>query len=165
MKTMRNTKQRIMIRRSLAFLTALVLLPLSLSLAEETELVMGPVAKTMDELNAMLDSADSVTTMIDEPFYENVTDEAAALDAMGSVAEQLGCDDTTILVLDTVRSTEDGLTVYTFRQQAGDLAVYGGVAKLIVDRNGTAVAAVATIFPGMPAETASSLSEGGPFPE
>lgn len=154
MKTMRNqlySKRRTMIRQSLAFLTALVLLPLSLSLAEEeTETISGPVAKTVEELNAMLDSADSVTTMIDEPFYENVTDENAALDAMGSVTEQLGCDDTTILVLDTVRSTEDGLTVYTFRQQAGDLAVYGGVAKLIVDKNGTAVAAVATVFPDMP---------------
>ena len=140
-----------MTRRLLAFLTALVLLPVSFSLAEEeTEPVLGPVAKTMDELDAMLDSADSVTAMIDEPFYENVTDEAAALDAMGSVAEQLGGDDTTVLVLDTIRSTEDGLTVYTFRQQAGDLAVYGGVAKLIVDKNGTAVAAVATIFPDMP---------------
>ena len=140
-----------MIKRFLAFLTALVLLPVSLSLAEEeTETVTGPVAKTMDELNAMLDSAESVTTMIDEPFYENVTDEDTALDAMGSVMDRLGCDDTTRLVLDTVRSTEDGLTVYTFRQQAGDLAVYGGVAKLIVDRNGTAVAAVATVFPDMP---------------
>ena len=149
MKTMRNqlySKRRTMIRQSLAFLTALVLLPLSLSLAEEeTETISGPVAKTVEELNAMLDSADSVTTMIDEPFYENVTDENAALDAMGSVTEQLGCDDTTILVLDTVRSTEDGLTVYTFRQQAGDLAVYGGVAKLIVDKNGTAVAAVTPV--------------------
>ena len=140
-----------MIRRLLLFLTVLVLLPVSFSLAEaQTEPILGPVAKTVEELNAMLDSAGSVTTMIDEPFYENVTDENAALDAMGSVAEQLGCDDTTILVLDTVRSTEDGLTVYTFRQQAGDLAVYGGVAKLIVDRNGTAVAAVATVFPDMP---------------
>ena len=140
-----------MTKRLLAFLTALVLLPVSLSLAEEgTEAISGPVAKTVDELNAMLDSAGSVTTMIDEPFYENVTDEESALDAMGSVMERLGCDDTTRLVLDTVRFTEDALTVYTFRQQAGDLAVFGGVAKLIVDRNGTAVAAVATVFTDMP---------------
>ena len=140
-----------MVKRLLAFLMALALLPVSFSLAEEgTKALSGPVAKTVDELNAMLDSADSVTTIIDEPFYENVKDEDTALDAMGSVTEQLGCDDTTILVLDTVRSTEDGLTVYTFRQQAGDLAVYGGVAKLIVDRNGTAVAAVATVYPDMP---------------
>ncbi len=83
-----------MIRRLIACRTALVLLPVSLSLAEkETEAITGPVAKTMDELNAMLDSAESVTTMIDEPFYENVTDEDAALDAMGSVMERLGCDD------------------------------------------------------------------------
>ena len=137
-----------MIRRFLAFLTALVLLPVSLSLAEEqAEPVIGPVAKTMDELNAMLDSAEPVTTIIDEPFYENVTDIDTALDAMGSVAERLGCDDTTILDLDTGRSTEDGLTVYTFRQQAGDLAVTGGVAKLIVDKNGTAIGAVATVYP------------------
>lgn len=140
-----------MIRRLLAFLTVLVLLPVSLSLAEkETEAITGPVAKTLEELNSMLNSAESVTTMIDEPFYENVTDENVALEAMGSVMDRLGCDDTTMLILDTVRSTEDDLTVYTFRQQAGDLAVYGGVAKLIVDKNGTAVAAVATVFPDMP---------------
>lgn len=140
-----------MIKRLLALLTALVLLPFSLSLAEEeTEAISGPVAKTLEELNAMLNSSDSVTTMIDEPFYENVTDENAALDAMGSVMDRLGCDDTTRLILDSIRSTEYDLTVYTFRQQAGDLAVYGGVAKLIVDRNGTAVAAVATIYPNMP---------------
>ena len=126
-----------MIRRLLAFLTVLVLLPVSLSLAEkETEAITGPVAKTLDELNSMLNSAESVTTMIDEPFYENVTDENVALEAMGSVMDRLGCDDTTMLILDTVRSTEDDLTVYTFRQQAGDLAVYGGVAKLIVDKTG-----------------------------
>jgi len=139
------------IKRLLAFLTALMLLPVSLSLAEEeTKVITGPVAKTLEELNSMLSSSDSVTTMIDEPFCENVTDEEAALEAMGSVMDQLGCDDTTILILDTVRSTEDDLTVYTFRQQAGDLAVYGGIAKLIVDRNGTAVAAVATVYPNMP---------------
>ena len=146
-----------MIKRFLAFLAALDLLPVSLSPAEKaTEAITGPVAKTMDELNAMLDSSESVTTMIDEPFYENVRDEDTALDAMGSVMEQLSCDDTTRLVLDTVRSTEDGLTVYTFRQQAGDLAVYGGVAKLITDRNGTAVA---TAFPD-PEDTLFAFEEG-----
>ena len=142
-----------MIKRILAILAALALLPLSLSAAEtaeETETITGPVAKSMEELDAMLDSAESVTTMIDEPFYENVTDEDKALDAMGSVMERLGCDDSTVLVLDTVRTTEDNLTVYTFLQQAGDLAVYGGAAKLIVDADGTAVAAIATIYPGMP---------------
>ena len=137
-----------MIKRFLALLTALVLLPVSLSLSEEeTKTITGPVAKTTEELDAMLDSAESVTTMVEGLSYENVTDEDAAVEAMGSVMEDLGCDDTTRLVLDTVRSTEE-LTVYTFRQQAGDLAVYGGAAKLIVDRNGTAVAAVATIYWG-----------------
>lgn len=140
-----------MIRRFLAFLMVLVLLPVSLSLAEEgTETITGPVAKTVEELSEMLDCADSVTTMIDEPFYENVKDEDTALEAMGSVMDRLGCDDTTRLVLDNVRSTEDGLTIYSFRQKAGDLAVYGAAAKLIVDKNGTAVGAVATIYPEMP---------------
>ena len=141
-----------MIRRILAILTALVLIPVSFSLAEEEETaeIYGPVAGTLEELNAMLDSGDPVTAMITEPFYENVTDEEAALDAMGSVMDRLGCDDTTRLALDTVRCTEDGLTVYTFRQMAGDIAVYGGVTKLIVDSSGTAVAAVSTVFPDMP---------------
>ena len=89
-----------MIKKLLAFLTALVLLPVSLSAAEEedeTETFTGPVAKTVDELNAMLGSSQSVTGMIDTPFYENVTDEDTALEAMGSVMDRLGCDDTTKL--------------------------------------------------------------------
>ena len=138
-------------KRLLAFLTALMLLPVSFSAAEEeTETFTGPVAKTIEEMNSMLSDSQSVTRMIDTPFYENVTDEDTALEAMGSVMDQLGCDETTMLVLDNVHSTEDGMTYYTFRQKAGDLAIYGGAAKLIVDKNGTAVAAVATVYPNMP---------------
>ena len=123
-----------MLKRLLAFLTALMLLPVSFSAAEEeTETFTGPVAKTIEEMNSMLSDSQSVTRMIDTPFYENVTDEDTALEAMGSVMDQLGCDDTTRLVLDSVRPTEDGTTCYTFRQKAGDLAVYGAAAKLIVD--------------------------------
>ena len=141
-----------MTKRLLAFLTALMLLPVSFSAAEEEEeeTFNGPVAKTVEEMNAMLTDSQSVTNMIDTPFYENVKDEDTALEAMGSVMDRLGCDDTTRLVLDAVRPTEDGMTYYTFRQKAGDLAVYGSAAKLIVDKNGTAVAAVATVFPNMP---------------
>ena len=144
-----------MIKRLLAFLMALVLLAVSLSAAAEeaeadAEVIQGPVAKTIDDLNAMLDGGEPVTSMIDTPFYENVTDEATAMAVMESAMDRLGCDDTTKLVPDGVHSTKGGLTYYMFRQKAGDLAVYGGAAKLIVDKNGTAVAAVATIYPNMP---------------
>ena len=106
-----------MIKRLLAFLTALMLLPVSFSAAEEEEETFtGPVAKTVEEMNAMLSDSESVTRMIDTPFYENVKDEDTALEAMDSVKDQLGGDDTTRLVLDAVRSTEDGMTYYTFRQ-------------------------------------------------
>ena len=151
-----------MIKRFFAFLTVLVLLPFSFSSAEEAEeeaeTFTGPVAKTIEEMNAMLPDSKSVTSMIDTPFYENVKDEDTALEAMGSVMDQLGCDETTMLVLDNVHSTEDGMTYYTFRQKAGDLAIYGGAAKLIVDKNGTAVAAVATVYPNMP-DTADAVWE------
>lgn len=145
-----------MIKRLLAFLMVIVLLPVSLSAAAEkgedtdAEVINGLVAKTIDDLNAMLDGSEPVTSMVDTPFYENVTDGDTALEALESVMDQLGCDDTTKLVLDSVHSTGDSLTYYLFRQKAGDLAVYGGAAKLIVDKNGTAVAAVATIYPNMP---------------
>jgi len=78
----------------------LVLLPVSFAAAEdkiateegtETETVSGPVAKTIDEMNAMLSDSASVTNMIDEPFYENVKDEDTALEAIanGEMATQL----------------------------------------------------------------------------
>ena len=71
-----------MIKRLLTLLTVLVLLTVSSSAAEEeAEAVTGPVAKTIDDLNAMLDGSPSVTSMIDTPFYENVTDEDTALEA------------------------------------------------------------------------------------
>ena len=56
-----------MIKRLLAFLMTLVLLTVSLyATAEEgaeadAEAVKGPVAKTMDDLNAMLDGSEPVT--------------------------------------------------------------------------------------------------------
>ena len=141
-----------MMKRLIALLTVLVLLPVSFAAAEEEEdePISGPVARSMSELNAMLGSTPSVTGMIDTPFYENVTDEDTATEALNSVTDRLGCDESTRLVPESVRTTEDGMTYYTFRQKAGDLAVYGGAVKLIVDKNGTAVAAVATIYPNMP---------------
>ena len=80
-----------MTKRLLAFLTALMLLPVSFSAAEEEEeeTFNGPVAKTVEEMNAMLTDSKSVTGMIDTPFYENVKDEDTALEAMGSVMDRL----------------------------------------------------------------------------
>ena len=83
-----------MIQRFLALLAALVLLPVSFSAAEEgteAEAVTGPVAKSIDELNAMLDGGPSVTRMIDTPFCENVTDEDAAIEALDSAMDREGC--------------------------------------------------------------------------
>ncbi len=116
----------------------------------------GPVAHTVDELEAMVSGDEAVTTIITEPFYEGVTDEDQAMEAMDSVLDRLGGDDTTMLMLDSVLEYENGLTYYTFRQIVGDVTVFAASAKLIVDQNGTAVCAVSSLVPGLPAALESA---------
>ncbi len=48
-----------MFRRIFAILSAIVLLSVSLSAAAEEREITGPVAKTVEELNAMLESSES----------------------------------------------------------------------------------------------------------
>ena len=51
-------------------------------------------------------------------------------------------------MLDSINETE-GLTYYTFRQIVSDVIVQGASVKLIVDANGTAICAVASLKSGL----------------
>ena len=96
----------------------------------------------------ILERGTFVTTIITEPFYEGVTDEETANAAVESIMSQLGADETTRLMLDTVYSVDD-LTYYSYRQVLGDVLVEQGSVKLIVDGNGTAVCAVGSLKAGL----------------
>ena len=89
-----------------------------------------------------------ITRFILEPFAEGVTDEDSAIEAIDSVAEELGIDDSIQLLLNTTYSTED-LTFYVFLQTAGNIIVESGSVKLAVDNNGTAVFAASDLVAGL----------------
>lgn len=136
-------------KRIISLLLALFLLLGAAFAEEDVETEDGEL--TLEALGTMLDMTTTVSRVISRPFYENVTDEESATEAMGSIAEELGADETTYLALDSIRPTETGLTYYTFYQvAAGNLPVTGGAAKLVVDADGTAVCAVGTLYPDMP---------------
>ena len=116
--------------------------------AEDVDKSAGTI--TVSDLERLAEISEAVNTVIDTPLDVKVTDEASAMEAIGSVADQLGCDENTRLVLDSIRPTETGLTYYTFYQAAGDIPVTGGAAKLVVDQAGTVLLTLATIHPDMP---------------
>ncbi|MBQ8135910.1 MAG: M4 family metallopeptidase, partial [Clostridia bacterium] len=74
--------------------------------------------------------------------------------------DQLGADDSTQLMIDSIYSTE-GLTYYSFRQMFGDVLVDGASVKLIVNENGTAICAVGSLIAGLDAvsEVENELTE------
>ncbi|MBO7663432.1 MAG: M4 family metallopeptidase [Clostridia bacterium] len=130
-----------------ALLTAALLLPGLTGLAEEAAAL--PDQERINEISfAMETRGNVVTTVITEPFYEGVTDEDSAIDALESVWDRLGADEHTQLLLDAVYETED-LTYYTFRQTVGSVVVESAGAKLIADKEGRAVCAVGSLVAGL----------------
>lgn len=110
--------------------------------AEEVDVYEEPLSPT----------APTVSTFIDEEFYDGtVKSPEDALKAVESVIERIGGDETTKLELVTERPVEDGTTYYTFRQQAGDIVVYGASVKLIVDKDGKAIGLVSSVLPDVKA--------------
>ena len=135
-----------MMKRMTAWVAAAVLaLECFGAYAEKTEGAPWESGSGTD-MAVLLEHADmtKVTTVITEPFYEGVTDAESAEEALGTVLAQLGADADTELMLESVYDTED-LCFYTFRQIMKDVVVEGASAKLIADRNGTAVCAVASL--------------------
>ncbi len=96
----------------------------------------------------------SVQTFIGEPFYDGVIkDEYDALDAIYSVLDFVGGDASTELDPVVIQTTEDDTTYYTFRQMAGDVAVYGSTVKLITDKDGQAIGLVSSLVPNLQVES------------
>lgn len=83
---------------------------------------------------------------------ENVTDLTVTSDeeaekAIVSLIDRMGGDKTTELGLVGKINTEDGKSYYIFQQESGGLMVYGGAAKLIVNKDGTVAGLVSSILP------------------
>ena len=100
----------------------------------------------------------TVTAFIGEPFYDGVIkDYSDAYEAVLSVYDRIGADETTDLELAEVRPTEDNIC-YTFYQMAGDIRVYGNAVKLITDNDGKAIGLVSAILPNVKAAQESGRS-------
>ena len=96
----------------------------------------------------------SLTAFIGENFYDGVVEnEDDALDAVYSVIEEIGGDDTTVLEIEDITESEESV-YYTFRQYAGDMTVYGASVKLITDWDGNVRGLVSSIVPGIKADPA-----------
>lgn len=97
-----------------------------------------------------------IKAFIDEPFYDGVieTNEDAE-EAVKSVFDRIGADETTVLTLAEIRPTEDK-KYYTFYQIAGATRVYGAAVKLVVDENGKADGLISAIVPNLPSAIKST---------
>ena len=105
-----------------------------------------------DEEKAVLERAASgeglVSTFIAERFYEgSVADEVEAEACVKSVFDRIGGDETTELVLESVRPNENGMTVVTFVQRVGGAIVCGAVVKLVLDKDDQPVGLVSSVMP------------------
>ena len=121
---------------------------------------------TEETLDRALSGEGIVTSFISEQFYDGViNNEEEALDAVYSVLDRIGGDETTEFVFDALDSTEDGIDFYTFRQAVGTVSVYGASAKLITDRNKKAIGLVSAILPDLQAPPENIWSITGPEAE
>ena len=77
-----------------------------------------------------------VNTFISEPFCDDkITDEEAAYNCVMSVIDRIGGSSSTELELDYIQPNENGMTVVSYSQRAGQMLVYGSTVKLIVDKD------------------------------
>ena len=90
----------------------------------------------------------SPITFIDQPFYEGVIKEDEDAEAaVMSVIEYLGGTKDTELELRSIRPNEDGDLYYTFQQLEGETVVSASTVKLVVDKDGQAVALISSLTP------------------
>ena len=90
------------------------------------------------------------TAFIGEPFYDGIiSSDQDAMEAIYSVLDYVGGDETTYLEPVEAFRNEEGTIVYDFRQMASDVSVYGATVKLIADKDGHAVGLVSSLVPGL----------------
>ena len=97
-----------------------------------------------------------VSTFADEGVYDGtVKDEDDATEAVRSLVDKLGGDETTELEMTAVTPTETGTTYYTFNQEAGDALVYGASVKLVTEEDGSVKGLIGSVLPDVKVESAS----------
>ncbi len=124
---------------------------------EDASETTSELDETQAEYERALSASALVTGFIGEKFYDKpIENDDAALDAVQSVIERVGGDETTVLELREIRPTETGTTYYTFRQRAGDVLVHGGSVKLVVDKDHNACGLVSALLPDVQLEDLGS---------
>ncbi len=89
-----------------------------------------------------------VNTFITEKFCDHkVTNEKEAEACVKDMIDRIGGDQTTEFELTSIRPNEDGMTVITFTQRAGEMMVFGSTVKLVLDKDDNPIALVASILP------------------
>ncbi|MDO4796789.1 MAG: M4 family metallopeptidase [Coriobacteriales bacterium] len=89
-----------------------------------------------------------VNTFIAEKFCDHkVTNEEEAEACVKEMIGRIGGNETTELELTSIRPNEDGMTVVTFTQRAGEMMVFGSTVKLVLDKDDNAIALVGSIIP------------------
>ena len=89
-----------------------------------------------------------VNTFIAEKFCDHkVTNEEEATSCVKEMIGRIGGNETTELEINSVRPNEDGMTVVTFTQRAGEMMVFGSTVKLVIDKDDNPIALVSSIIP------------------
>ncbi|MCR5303874.1 MAG: M4 family metallopeptidase [Lachnospiraceae bacterium] len=103
-----------------------------------------------DIMSEALMGEEAVTTFIGESFYDGlVKNDEDAAEAIYSVMDRIGGDETTQLGRVIISGNVDGGTYYTFQQVVGDISVYGAAIKVLVDKDGKTAGLVSAVIPGL----------------
>ncbi len=91
-----------------------------------------------------------INTFIGEKLSdEKIKDQDDALKCIKSVFDRIGGDETTELLLESIRPNDQGMAVVTFTQRAGEMLVYGATVKLILDKDDYPIALLSSIMPNV----------------
>jgi len=126
---------------------------------DDTEEVRERAELNLSEetIDSAINGEGAVSSFIGEPFYNGtIEDENDALDAIYAAMEYIGGDGSTELAMPRIMTISEGLTYYTFQQVVGNISVYGGSAKLIVNKNKEAIGLVSSIIPNLEAPSSDT---------
>ena len=99
-------------------------------------------------LERALKSEGMVNTFLSVIDYDGtVANEEEAEACIKSMFDRIGGDETTNLVLESIRQNENGMTVVTFAQRVGGILACGALVKLIVSKDDKPLAVVSSLMP------------------